>query len=122
MSANQNYGPYWTMNSGEGIAAFTIVGFILASPAIPALMLGYYIGVNYIGNNFAKWGLSGLFFLLMYLFIIYINRTKGFLYAFAIVFLEYLLLDYINMKMQDRDYLVMMRALESFIHWGLSLS
>lgn len=61
---NQRYypGPYWTMNSSEAGASFLLVCFILAIPALPAGMFGWFIGEHMIGNNFAKLGLMILFF------------------------------------------------------------
>jgi hypothetical protein len=120
--SNDNFGPYWTVKSDEVAMGFMIVAFIVAFPAIPAGVLGWWLGVNIIGNNFAKWGLMILLFGATYLFIIYLKEKKGLRYAVGFVFLEYLVFDYARMELMNKETLVMVDLVKNFINWGLSLS
>ncbi len=115
-------GPYWTVKSDEIASGFMILGLIVAFPAIPAGILGWWLGVHVIGNNFAKWGLMILLFGATYAFIIFLKNKKGLRYAVGFVFLEYLLFDYTRMQMMHKESLVMVELIKSFFHWGLSLS
>lgn len=121
-SSNYNPGPYWTVNSNEVGAGIMIIGFIISIPALPAGVLGWWIGVHIVGNNFAKWGLMVLFFALMYAFVIYIHERKGLKYSVGVVALEYLIYDYITMLYLERDFLVTVKIITSIINWGLSLN
>jgi hypothetical protein len=120
--SSDNFEPVWTVKSDEVAMGFMIVAFILAFPAIPAGVLGWWLGVNVIGNNFAKWGLMIFLFTVTYLFIIYLKNKKGIQYAALFVFLEYLVFDFTLMKMHNKETLVMVDLVKSFINWGLSLS
>ena len=121
--SNQRYfpGPYWTMNSSEAGASFIMLCIILAIPALPAGVFGWFIGEHWIGNNFAKWGCMILFFGLMYLFISYIKNTKGHWYTIIVIFLEYLIWDYSSMVYHNKDILVMQKIINTFIEWGLRI-
>ena len=112
-------GPYWTMDSSEAGLAFLIVCFILAIPAIPAGVLGWFIGTHVIGNNFAKWGLMILFFCVTYLVFLYLKHTKGVWYASSFVFLEYFIWDYSSMLYHEKETLVMQNILKIIFDWGL---
>lgn len=120
---NQRYYPcpYWTMNSSEAGASFLLVCFILAIPALPAGMFGWFIGEHMIGNNFAKLGLMILFFGLMYFFVLYIGNTKGLWYAIFVVFLEYFIWDYSSMIYHEKDALVMQKLIHALLEWGLHM-
>ncbi len=120
--SNNNFGPVCTLRSDEAVAGFMVVALIVAFPAIPAGVLGWWLGEIIIGNNFAKWGLMFLFFGATYLYIIYLKEAKGLRYAIGFVFLEYLLLDYTLMQIHHKESLVMLKLVKSFINWGLSLS
>lgn len=120
--SNYNFGPYWTINSNEAGLAFIFLCAVIIFPVAPITALGWHIGVELIGNNFAKWGLAILFTIAAYIVLIKLHDRKGILYSGGFVFLQYLSLDYIKMVERGNDTLVMVKLLNSLIHWGLSLS
>lgn len=118
---HQRYvGPYWTMNSSEAGAALLVAAIILAIPAIPAAVFGWFIGENLLGNNFAKWGFMILFFSITYIFVLHVKKTKGLGHAILLVFLEYLIWDYSSMVYHEKEGLVMLKLLSKFLEWGLA--
>lgn len=117
-NSNYNIGPYWTVNSQEMGAGLVVVGLILFFPVYPIAHLGWYIGEDIIGNNFAKWGLGALFLIVAYLALIALNE-KGFKYAALFVFTQYLLLDMVLTKHMGRDELYMVSIVKGIFSWGL---
>ncbi len=119
MSNNNNFGPYWTVGSQEMGVGLMIVAAIMFAPVFPLAYLGWHIGADIIGNNFAKLGLGLLFFVVGYLMIIRLN-DKGFKYAAMFVFAEYLAFDARMSQELGRDELYMVTFVKNIISWGLN--
>lgn len=120
MSNNNNFGPVWTLNSNEAAGGIMIALFIFSIPVIPVTLLGYYIGDEIIGNNFAKWGLSIFAYIAGYIYLIWLNEHKGFFYAFIAVCSEYLIFDMVMKERLGRDELFFIEFVKKIIEWGLS--
>jgi len=120
-SSSYNPGPYWTVNSQEMAGGVAILIAIFFIPVYPLAHLGWYIGEDIIGNNFAKWFLGLLMFAVGYI-IIMILSDRGKRYSAGFIFLEYLVYDYVNTINTGRDELYMMQILKEIIAWGMSNS
>ncbi len=114
---DNNFGPYWAVNSQEMGVGVIIVIVLFIAPVYPLAYLGWYIGDDIIGNNFAKWGLSLLCVGLGYLALRRLS-SYGFRYVAMAVFGEYLAFD---AKMSaGRDDLYMVSMLKEILSWGLN--
>jgi len=93
--------------------------FLAAIPEIPIAMGGWYIGEEFIGNNFAKWGLCitcfiGGFYTFKRLL------AKKTMYGVLFVVVQYLTLDIILSVNNNRSELYVITIIKSIISWGLS--
>ena len=118
-SNNNSFGPYWTVDSNEVGLAVVMMALIILFPVFPITHLGWYIGEHFIGNNFAKWGLSILFFIIAYIYL-YKVFEKSFWQAVIFVAVEYLIYDIIITHMTGKNELISVHIIKSILHWGLS--
>ena len=96
-----------------------LAALLMAAPAIPVAMGGWYIGEEIIGNNFAKWGLAITFFLGGY-YIFMRLLAKGTIYGVLFVAVQYLTLDTIFTLQNNRAELYVISIVKGIIAWGVS--
>ncbi len=121
MNNNSNIGPYWAVDSQEMLLGLAVFGFIILLPVLPLTILGWYIGSDIIGNNFAKWTLSIVFSLAGYVAIVVIEEKKDKPSVALFIFLEYYFLDIVTSLQAGRP-LLMVEIVKAIISWGLSNS
>jgi len=117
---SNNYGPVWTVNSDEAGGAIIMLMAIVCIPVAPLMYLGYYIGDTILNMNIAKWGLTGLFFLLGYFTIRWLSSNKGTLAAFLFVVTEYIILDVIITQHEGKDELYSVTIIKALVSWAVS--
>ena len=93
--------------------------FLVAIPEIPIAMVGWYIGEELIGNNFAKWGLCIICFIGGFYTFKRLLAKKT-IYGVLFVVVQYLALDIVLSINNNRSELYTITIIKGIIAWGLS--
>ena len=120
MSSDIN-GPIWAMNTNDIAAGFLALLFLGFIPVIPMAYLGWYVGDEFLGTNFAKWGLCIVMVFVGYMIISLLGRYKGKLYSIGFVVVQYVTADVVTLYMDsEKNKLLLFEIVRGIIQWGLS--
>ena len=113
--------PIWAMNTNDIAAGFLALLFLGFIPVIPMAYLGWYVGDEFIGTNFAKWGLGAIMAFIGYMIISLLGRYKGKLYSIGFVVVQYVTADVVTMNINNgKNTLLIFEIFKNIIEWGLS--